>query len=343
MIKTVALVSLSRGLLGEPFIDHELELGLSRLEAMGLSVKIMPNALAGLDYLAQHPEARAEDLLAAFRDEEVDLILCAIGGDDTYRLLPYLFEHDQLKKVLSRKAFLGFSDSTVNHLMLHRLGLPSYYGQSFLVDLCELEPEMLPYSFRCFSELIRTGRISEIVPADRWYESRTDFSPAALGTRRVSHPNEGFQLLQGPARFSGKILGGCLDTLFDLFDNSRYADSVSLCARYGLFPTMREWEGRILLLETSEELMPPEKYEDALYRLKAAGVFEAVSGVLVGRPVDYCHDSEYKEILLKVIDDPKLPVLANLDIGHAAPHCIIPFGVQAFVDAEQQRIRFEEN
>lgn len=49
----------------------------------------MSNALKGRDYIAKHPEKRAEDLLQAFKDPEIDMILCAIGGDDTYRLMPY--------------------------------------------------------------------------------------------------------------------------------------------------------------------------------------------------------------------------------------------------------------
>ena len=114
MVKTVEIVSLSAGTLGEDFIKHELDIGLERLRAYGLTVRFAPHALAGRAFIAAHPEARAADLLAAFRDPEVDMILCAIGGDDTYRLLPYLFGHDELKNAVSRKIFLGFSDTTVN-------------------------------------------------------------------------------------------------------------------------------------------------------------------------------------------------------------------------------------
>ena len=68
----------------------------------------MPHALSGMDYVQAHPEKRAEDLIAAFRDDAIDMILCAIGGDDTYRLLPYLFENDELKQAVKQKIFLGF-------------------------------------------------------------------------------------------------------------------------------------------------------------------------------------------------------------------------------------------
>ena len=45
MIKNIAIVSLSRGILGEPFMQFELEIGLRRMGELGLNVKFMPHAL----------------------------------------------------------------------------------------------------------------------------------------------------------------------------------------------------------------------------------------------------------------------------------------------------------
>ena len=234
MIRNIAIVSLSSGIIGEPGVHFEIEIGLQRLKENGLNVKFMPHALKGLEYGKAHPEKRARDLLEAFRDPEVDMILCAIGGDDTYRLL------------------------------------------------------------------------------------------------------------QGPSVFSGKILGGCIDTIYDCFNGDRYADMPALCEEYHLFPDASDWVGRILLLESSEEKPTPEKYRRALLYLKEADVFEAVSGVLVGKPMDDTYAEEYKRLLIEVIDRPELPVLFNINVGHALPRCIIPFGVNAVVDAEKQSIRFGE-
>lgn len=341
MVKTISIVSLSSGVLGEDFVRHELDIGVKRLRDFGLEVKFSPNALKGIEYLKDHPEKRAEDLLTALRDPETDMIITAIGGDDTYRLLPYLFENGELKKAANDKIFLGFSDTTINHLMLRKAGMRTFYGQAFLSDICELDREMLPYTERYFRELITTGHIREIVPSPLWYEGRSEFGAAQIGSAPVSHPNGGFELLQGRGDFSGEILGGCIDSLFDMFDGGRYSDMPELCAEYGLFPAAEEWRGKILLLESSEEKMPPEKYKQALIVLKDAGVFAAVNGVLIGKPMDECYDSEYKTLLREVIDDPELPVLCNISIGHAMPRCIIPFGVNARVDFPGQRIIFE--
>lgn len=340
MIKNVTIVSLSSGIIGEPFVQFETEIGLKRLKEYGLNVKFMPHAKMGLDYIKAHPEKRAEDLLAAFRDPETDMILCAIGGDDTYRLLPYLFEHNELAEAVTDKVFLGFSDTTINHLMLHKAGLRTFYGQAFLPDICEIGPEMHPYTRKYFEELIRTGTIREITPSDVWYEERLAFTPDQVGTTTPVHPNQGFELLQGSPVFSGKILGGCIDSLYDFFNGERYEDMPVLCEKYRLFPEKEDWKGRIILLETSEEKPTPEKYRESLEYLKARGVFDAVSGVLAGKPMDETYAAEYKELLKEVIAKPELPIVFNINIGHAMPRCIMPFGVEATVDTGKQVIRF---
>ncbi len=340
MIKTVGIVSLSSGILGESRIRFETETGIRRLEEYGLNIKFMPHALMGLDYLKAHPEKRAEDLLLAFHDPEIDMILCAIGGDDTYRLLPYLFDHDELANSVTDKVFLGFSDTTINHLMLHKVGLTTFYGQAFLPDICELSSEMLPYTRKYFEELINTENISEICPSDIWYEERKSFGIDQAGKPLISHPNSGFELLQGPPVFSGKILGGCIDSIYDMFNGDRYADMPVLCKKYHLFPDPEDWKGRILLLETSEEKPSPEKYRKALEYLKQTGVFEAVSGLLVGKPMDETYAQKYRLLLTQVIDCPDLPIVFNLNVGHSLPRCIIPFGINAFVDVNKQVIRF---
>ena len=85
----VAIVSLSSGMLGEKFCSHNIEIGVKRLKEYGLEPIFMPNSLKGIEYLKEHPEARAMDLKKAFLDDSIAGIICAIGGDDTYILLPY--------------------------------------------------------------------------------------------------------------------------------------------------------------------------------------------------------------------------------------------------------------
>ena len=341
-VKKIGIVSLSSGVLGEDFVAHEVKIGIERLKEYGIEVEFLPNSKKGIEFIKNSPEARAKDLIKAFKDDSIDMILCAIGGDDTYRLLPYLFENNELEKVAKQKIFLGFSDTTINHLMLNKVGIKTFYGQAFLPDICELSNEILPYSKHFFEELINNGRIKEIYPSDVWYNEREDFSEKSIGISMEEHQNRGFELLRGNAKFEGQILGGCLETIFDIFDNSRYEDTVYLCQKYNLFPSLNEWENKILLLETSEERPKPELFRKMILKLQEYGIFDVISGLIIGKPQNEEYYNEYKQIILDEIKNKNLSIVYNINIGHSTPRCIIPFGVNAKVDIERQIIELKE-
>ena len=341
-VKKIGIVSLSSGVLGEDFVAHEVKIGIERLKEYGIEVEFLPNSKKGIEFIKNSPEARAKDLIKAFKDDSIDMILCAIGGDDTYRLLPYLFENNELEKIAKQKIFLGFSDTTMNHFMLNKVGIKTFYGQAFLPDICELSNEILPYSKHFFEELINNGRIKEIYPSDVWYNEREDFSEKSIGISMEEHQNRGFELLRGNTKFEGQILGGCLETIFDIFDNSRYEDTVYLCQKYNLFPSLNEWENKILLLETSEERPKPELFRKMILKLQEYGIFDVISGLIIGKPQNEEYYNEYKQIILDEIRNKNLSIVYNINIGHSTPRCIIPFGVNAKVDIERQIIEFKE-
>lgn len=341
-VEKIGIVSLSSGILGEDFVSHEVKIGIERLKKYGIEVEFLPNSTKGIEFIKNHPEERAKDLIKAFKDDSIDMILCAIGGDDTYRLLPYLFENNELEMAVKQKIFLGFSDTTMNHFMLNKIGIKTFYGQAFLPDVCELSKEMLPYSKHFFEELINNGEIKEIYPSDVWYNEREDFSEKAIGISMEEHHNDGFELIRGNAKFEGKILGGCLDSIFDIFDNSRYEDTVYLCQKYNLFPSLDEWKNKILLLETSEERPKPELFRKMILKLEEYGIFDVISGLIIGKPQNEEYYEEYKQILLDEIKNKDLSIVYNINVGHSTPRCIIPFGVNAKLDIERQIIEFKE-
>ena len=341
-VRKIGIVSLSSGVLGEDFVLHEVKIGIERLKKYGIEVEFLPNSKKGIEFIKNNPKERAEDLIKAFKDDSIDMILCAIGGDDTYRLLPYLFENSELEKVAKQKIFLGFSDTTMNHLMLNKVGIKTFYGQAFLPDICELSNEMLPYSKYFFEELINTGKIKEIYPSDVWYTEREDFSEKGIGISMKEHLNRGFELLRGNAKFEGQVLGGCLDSIFNIFDTPRYEDTVSLCQKYNLFPSLDEWKNKILLLETSEEKPKPELFRKMILKLQEYGIFDVISGLIIGKPQNEEYYEEYKQILLDEIKNQDLSIVYNINVGHSTPRCIIPFGVDAKVDVEKQIIEFKE-
>lgn len=358
----VAIICLSSGIIGEPYCNHEKELGLKKLREFGLEPFFTEHALMGKDFIMFHPEARAADLKAAFLDSSVKGIICAIGGIETFRTFPYLMEDEEFKAAVKQhpKFFLGFSDTTNNHFMFHRLGLQTFYGQAFMCDLAEISGDMLPYSKAQFESCFEPYHGRKITPSDVWYEERSDFSAAAVGTMPVSHKEEhGYELLQGSPVFEGELLGGCIDSMGEMLmtgNIERYGELLSeefekcpqlkedfinqidITRRYNIFPTAEEWRGKILFAETSEVMPTPEMLREYLEVLKNEGVFDNINGVIIGKPMNEKYYEEYKSVWREVVDNKELPMVYNVNFGHAAPRAVLPYGAIANVNAEKQEI-----
>jgi len=76
----------------------------------------------------------------------------------------------------------------------------------------------------------------------------------------------------------GHLIGGC----FEVLDWLRGTD---------LGPSMKQWQGAILFLETSEDAPSPEVVTFGLRTYAALGILAQLSGILFGRPVDRCHNT----------------------------------------------------
>lgn len=341
----VAIVSLSSGLLGEDFVKHELDLAIKRLKDYGLEPVIMPNACKGIDYLATHPEARAKDLKQAFMDRDIKAIICAIGGDDTFRLLPYLMEDDEFKQAVieNPKIFTGFSDTTINHLMLYQLGLMSFYGPTLLVDLAELDKEMLPYTKEYFEKFFQNEEEYEIRSSEVWYSDRGSYGIEELGVPREKHQEtHGYEVLNGSGIQTGTLCGGCIESIYDFMTGDRYHEENIICEKYHILPSLDEWQEMILFLETSEEKPTPEKLEEMLMEFKRIGILTSVKGVIVGKPIDEVYYEEYKVVYKNVFCDLDTPVLYNVNFGHSVPRCILPYGALATIDFNNKTIMINE-
>ena len=329
----VAIVSLSRGMLGQPEFIHKYHLACQRMKDLyGLQPVAMPNALKGPEYLYAHPEARARDLLEAFRNPEIKAVFNAIGGDDTIRLLPYIdFE------VLSShpKIFTGFSDSTTNHFMLHKAGLVSYYGLSVMNQWAEYV-EINPYTRAAMDGMLFHPRAELDIPCSEFCSYDSDkiwWDEANLSRRTPRLPNSGYELLQGRGKVRGQLLGGCIDVFPELLGTA-------------LWPDVKDWEGKLLLLETSEEDMTPDMLSWLLRNLQAQGILRVLKGILVGKPALRCREEAYKEVYRRVVGFeaglPDLPILWNVNAGHAYPTGLLGLGLTYEIDCDVPSLRLLE-
>ena len=192
----VAIVSLSSGLAGEEMFRHRYELGKKRLEQLGFNVVTMKNALKGIEYLYNHPEKRAEDFMEAILDKDIKGIICNIGGDDTIRLLPYI---DFEAIANNPKVFMGYSDTTINHNMMQKAGVVSYYGPAVMTDFAE-NNSMHIYTLKYINEVLLENRENIVIKSsDKWTSEYLDWAIEENDniSRKMNEEKYGYEVLQG--------------------------------------------------------------------------------------------------------------------------------------------------
>ena len=139
-------------------------------------------------------------------------------------------------------------------------------------------------------------------------------------------------------------VGGCLDTLYDLLTGADHPDAKTICDTYSLFPPSAEWKGHILFVETSENCMSPEKLSDCLSEIERRGIFSEINGILVGKPQNEVFYEEYKAVYCEIASAyPQLPILYNINFGHAYPRTVLPYGIEVTVDVDARKIFFAES
>lgn len=329
----VAIVSLSSGMLGERQFIHKYYLGKKRLEEeFGLEVVAMPNALKGSKFLYENPQARADDLMQAFKDKSIKAIITAIGGDDTIRLLPYI-DYDVIKN--NPKIFMGFSDTTINHLMCYKAGLVSFYGPSLMANISEYG-QMYDYEKQAIEQvLFNNNSTYEIKSSPMWTDDFVFWDEKNINVTKKMKPELiGYEVLQGSGKARGKLLGGCLELAPMLFGSE-------------IWPSKEEWKDKILFIDTSEEEPSCEQLTWILRGLVAQGIVDVINGIIVGKPHGGKFYQEYKEVYKKVIAGeakrPDLPIIYNVNFGHSIPINIIPYGIECELDCDKKTITIIEN
>ncbi len=328
----IAIVSLSWGGLGDKDLIHKYYIAKERLENdFGLEVIPMPNALKGTEFVYEHPELRAKDLMSAFQDKTIKAIFCAIGGEDTIRILPYI----DFKIIRENpKIFMGYSDTTINHFMMNKAGLISFYGPSVMCEFGEYV-KMFDYTKEAVKNILfKDSKNLEIKSSPTWSK---DFIPWKEENKNIekilTKEEHGYEVLQGTGKITGKILGGCIDVFPMIIGTT-------------IWPPKKEWKDKILLIETSEDKLPPNYLTYYLRNLGVEGILDEIKGIIIGKPQEEKYYEEYKEVYKKVLKEyhkEDLPVLYNINIGHAYPTGIIPLGIEVEVDFDNKIIRLLES
>jgi len=327
----VATVSPSWGGAGDPELIWRFDQGVKRLEEVfGLKVTPMPHSLKGTEYLYTNPQARAEDLMTAFKDESIKAIFANIGGEDSIRLLPYI-DFDVIRE--NPKIFLGYSDVTVAHLFCHQAGISSFYGPAVLTDFAE-NVTMNAYTIDMVNRtLFSSDVISDVLPAEEWTSEHLEWTEKNKNEQRTMNKNTNYEVLQGAGVVQGRLIGGCMEVL-------EFAKGTVL------WPSEQYWQDSILFFETSEEKPDPSLIKYWLRNYATQGILHQANGIIFGKPQNEKYYEEYKVEIQKVMkeyDLEDLPILYNLNFGHTEPKFILPYGALAKIDCNHGTFSILEN
>jgi muramoyltetrapeptide carboxypeptidase len=265
-----------------------LDRALVRMTELGWRYKEGLTVRSQQGFLAADDDARLQDLVNMYLDEEVTHIWCVRGGYGSSRIVEKF--SDIIGAFGPLKPIIGFSDITVFHscLFMHpivgsRPGCQGYHGP-MLLSLLGRE-SIDDFSLRHFVGVLeKSGGDIDLIKA----------RPLVAG------------------KAVGVLAGGNL-TVCAALCGTRYS-----LGRSGRGPL-------ILFLEDVGE--PPYRIDRCLVQLRQSGLFEHLSGVILGdfdsERIDYV---EIQEVLRSNFVSLSIPVVMDALIGHGTCNITVPYG-----------------
>jgi muramoyltetrapeptide carboxypeptidase len=194
---------------------------------------------------------------------------------------------------------------------------------------------MFPYTKEYFTKaLMAKGPIGKVFPSKEWTDETLDWfdNDNEKKTRRLVS-NKGWKWIKG-GRAEGLILGGCITSMMHLRGTKYWPDF----SKKVLFWEIPEGDD----FSKGENVANIDAY---LTDLKLSGVFEQISGMIIGRPFGYNEENVRNliDVVKRQINGYEFPVLFGIDIGHSDPMITIPIGVSVIIDSIGNTLEFIES
>lgn len=322
---TIAVTAPSSGV--QPALHARLDVAIRRLRERGYEV-LEGVCLRDDDphaHVSASREARADELMALLVDPDVAAVVPPWGGETGIDLLP-LLDLDLL--AASEPCwYVGFSDTTTTMLPLTlRSGWATLHGWNLMdspyapapghrhwLDVATLGADGRPQAAPFVQEAAGHHR----GPGWDDYEADPEVSEMSLTvpTRWGLLEDEG-----GEARFSGRLVGGCVEVLSPLAGTP-----------YGDLPSFLRGSGDDLVVYLEVAEAGPFEAARALHGLRLAGWFDRACGVLIGRtPAPDAAAWTQHDAVRDALGDLDVPVVLDVDLGHEQP--AMPFVNGALAD-----------
>ena len=283
------------------------------LERMGFRVRRAPLLRTGRHHWwsAATPAEIAAELNGLLRDPEVRAIVANDGGQTVLGYLD-LIDVDAIRA--DPKPILGYSDISLLHLVLYaRTGLVGFHA------------DMATPGF---------GGHWQAAPATRRAELEQLYSRLLTGTEAIGAlPASPSWECWRAGRAEGRLIGGVINRI-----------ALSQATRFAL--PLEAFDGAVLFWEEMGGLAS--YVWSYLHVLRHRGILDRISGMVVGVPHEIAGlegpdpSPSLAEIVLDVLGDRDIPVLGNVEVGHAGANLPMPVGIRVALDAQQRTLALLE-
>lgn len=290
---------------------EKFDVSLDHIKKAGYRVKETESVRSGL-LASASGEVRGREFMELIEDDEVDLILCAAGGEFLIDVLPYL-DYEKIRQ--NPKWIQGYSDPTsILFGITTKLDIATIYGSNGGgFGMTELHPS-LEENIKLWS-----GELAGQTNYDQYESEKVEGHDGY----HLSAPVE-WKTPNGPVDVSGRLIGGCMDCLLDLIGTPNEA-AAAFAKRYAK-------DGLIWYFDVYS--MPAESVYRTLLHMERAGWFEGAKAFIFGRvayPATYA-DMTYEEAAVKALGK-EVPLIMEADVGHVAPKMTFVNGCMAHVEA----------
>jgi len=323
---TIGVCAPSSGV--EPGMFARLDNAIKNVRALGYDVIESPSVRKNAKCVSANAPIRASEFMSLWENPAVAAIIPPWGGEFLMDMLPCL-DWERLA-ALPPKWLCGYSDtSTLCFALTTRLGVATLHGSNFMnLGFREIDH----HGLRAFKAMSCEAFTQQSASHYGRFRDRNDLDGPVYTLDQSSE----WQLLEqnpqvslacegggpkGRGEFSGRILGGCLDTICKLV-GTPYAPVPEFLRKY-------PGDNFIWAVESCE--MSAADVYRTLWQMRQAGWFQRCAGVLVGRPDGYSDKQDF------TLDDAlrhifECPVLTGCDIGHIPPQLQLINGARATVE-----------
>lgn len=306
---------------------YRLENAIKKFEELNYKIKETNDVRTSIKGKSAPSKVQAKELEDLFKDEEIKCIICAGGGDFLLEMLSEV-NFEVIKD--NPKWLQGYSDPTgLLFTITTNLDIATIYADNFKSFGMKTWHESLENNLN-----ILRGNLITQKSFERYESTRAE--------RLIG--NEGYNLdakvkwenlNSKEVNVKGRIIGGCLDILSELF-GTRFDKTKDFIEKY-------KNDGIVWYLENCE--MTSESIIRTLWKFKDNGWFKYTKGIIFGRSglEKSCYDISFREAVTRVLGELNIPIIFNADIGHVSPRMTIINGAICNVISKngKGKIKFE--